>query len=241
VRRVAIGQSNYLPWKGYFDLIHDVDVFVFLDDVQFTKNDWRNRNRVKTPAGTQWLTIPVGTNLHRRVCDVTLDDSRWAARHWKTLGHLYGKAPFFHRYRPLLEHVYLERRWRTLSELNQFVIRSLCRDHLNIQTTFLSSTEVSCRGRREERVIALLKALDAELYISGPRGQAYLDERRFRQEGIELQWKSYAGYPEYPQWHPPFEHAVTILDLLFHTGPEAPYYVWGWRTAEAPLASASAG
>ncbi|HEU5201697.1 MAG TPA: WbqC family protein, partial [Nitrospira sp.] len=91
--RVAICQSNYLPWKGYFDLIHDVDVFVFYDDVQYTKNDWRNRNKIKTPQGVQWLTIPVGSHCHCRICDVSLQDSYWQKQHWKTLVQRYRKAP----------------------------------------------------------------------------------------------------------------------------------------------------
>ena len=114
--RVAICQSNYLPWKGYFDLIHDVDVFVFYDDVQYTKNDWRNRNKIKTPQGVQWLTIPVGNHCHCRICDVKLQDSYWQKQHWKTLVQRYGKALHFEVYREFLEDVYLRRQWASLSE-----------------------------------------------------------------------------------------------------------------------------
>jgi hypothetical protein len=230
---VAVSQSNYLPWKGYFDLIHDVDLFVFYDDVQFTKNDWRNRNRVKGPNGAQWLTIPVGTDLGRRVCDVEMPDARWQRRHLRTLEHLYGKAPYFGRYRGFVEDVYLGRRWHGLSELNQFLTRTIATEILGITTGFRSSCEFATSGKKQERLLSLLAAAGAETYVSGPAARAYLDPRSFAAAGIHLVWKDYAGYPEYRQFHPPFDHQVTILDLLFHVGPEAPQYVWGWRERAA--------
>jgi hypothetical protein len=230
VKRVAISQSNYIPWKGYFDLIHDVDLFIFYDDVQFTKNDWRNRNRVKGPTGLQWLSIPVGPDLNRLICEVSLDDARWQQKHWKTLLHLYGKAPFFRRYRSLLEDVYVTRQWCNLSQLNQYLIQAIATQHLGIHTRFQRSVDFPSRGKGQDRVLSLLKSVKADVYLSGPSGQAYLDPERFRQEGIGLVWKDYSGYPEYPQFHPPFEHAVTILDLMFHTGLSAPDYIWGWRS-----------
>ncbi len=229
MRRVTVVQSNYIPWKGYFDLIHGVDLFLFYDDVQFTKNDWRNRNLVKTPAGRQWLTIPVGTDLNRLVCDVVLDNPRWQAKHWKTLAQLYGKAPFFDRYRGFLQEVYVDRQWTNLSQLNQFLIHTIARDHLGIQTEFRSASEFARVGKKEDRLLSLLESARADVYVSGPAAKAYLDEDRFRRAGIDVVWQDYAGYPEYPQFHPPFEHAVTILDLLFHAGPDAPFYIWGWR------------
>jgi len=232
-RRVGIIQSNYLPWKGYFDIIHDCDVFVFYDDVQFTKNDWRNRNRVKTPRGAGWLTIPVGTDLGRRICDVRIADRAWQTKHYKTLLQLYRKAAYFDRYRAFIDHVYLERSWDNLSELNQFLIRAIARDHLGICVEFRTSSELPGSGGRQERVLELCKAVDAEVYVSGPAAKAYLDTELFRRDGIDVVWKDYAGYPEYTQFHPPFEHGVTVLDLLFHAGPHAPAYIWGWRSPAA--------
>ncbi len=237
MKRIAICQSNYIPWKGYFDLIHDADAFMFYDDVQFTKNDWRNRNRVKTPAGPQWLTIPVGPDLRRLICEVTLQSTRWQRTHWKTLVQLYGKAPFFRHYQGFLEDIYLAREWRSLSELNQFLVHSIARDHLGIKTPFLQSSDFPATGRSQDRVLNLLRAVQADVYLSGPAGRSYLDEKRFEEEGIALVWKDYSGYPEYPQFHPPFDHAVTILDLLFHVGPEAPQYIWGWRTGQSAPAA----
>jgi hypothetical protein len=241
MKRVAINQSNYIPWKGYFDLIHDVDMFLFYDDVQFTIRDWRNRNLVKTAGGRQWLTIPVGADRHRLIRDVTLNDPRWQRMHWKTLAHLYAKAPFFGHYRGFLEDVYLKRSWKTLSELNQFLIRTVARDYLGIATTFYEASEFASFGKKQDRILSLLKSVEADVYVSGPAAKAYLDVDCFHREGIELVWKDYSGYPEYAQSHPPFQHAVTVLDLLFHTGQDAPFYIWGWREGQGQPSVASAG
>lgn len=225
---MAVLQSNYLPWKGYFDIIHDVDLFVFYDDVQFTKNDWRNRNRIKTPAGTQWLTVPVGDHIHRRICDVTLPDGRWAKAHWKTLAQNYSRAPHFARYREFFEEAYLGREWTHLSALNRHFVEGISR-LLGIETRFADSREHAPRGERAARLLDLLKAVGATRYVSGPSARAYLDPEAFAREGIEVVFKSYAGYPEYPQRFPPFDPAVSIVDLLFNAGPGAPALIWGWR------------
>jgi len=229
--KVVINQSNYLPWKGYFDLIHDADLFIFHDDLQYTKNDWRNRNKLKTPRGSEWLTIPVGTSEHRLICEVTLPANGWAGKHWRLITGHYEAAPHFARYAPFLESVYLGRKWQTLSELNQYLIQSIATDFLQIKTTFIDSREFNLKSRKEERVLDLLKAVDATTYISGPAARNYLDPARFAAEGIELIWKDYAGYPEYSQFYPPFDHAVSILDLLFHTGPQAADFIWAWRAS----------
>jgi hypothetical protein len=231
--RVVINQSNYLPWKGYFDLMHDADVFVFYDDVQFTKNDWRNRNLIKTAGGPLWLSVPVGRSLSRRICDVVIAHDAWQRTHWKSLRQWYGRAPFFDRYRPWLEHVYLERRWERLSALNQALTRWMAGE-LGVAVRFMDSTELlpPC-GSGQRRILQLLTGLGADHYISGPAGRAYLDEQAFAAAGIRLTWKDYSGYPEYPQFFPPFEHHVSALDLLFHTGPAAAEFVWGRRQRAA--------
>lgn len=233
MRRVAIIQSNYIPWKGYFDIIHDVDLFVFHDDLQYTKNDWRNRNKIKSPAGATWLTIPVGTDEHRLICDVRLPDGAWAGKHWRLIQQHYSRAPYFAAYRPFLEEVFCGRRWSTLSELNQYLIAEVAKRFLGITTEFRDSREFALREKKQERVLELLHKVGATAYVSGPAAKSYIDEEKFREAGIELIWKSYAGYPEYPQFFPPFEHGVTVLDLLFHTGRKAEWYIWGWRQGAA--------
>lgn len=227
---LAVLQSNYLPWKGYFDIIHDVETFIFYDDVQFTKNDWRNRNRIKALGGAQWLTVPVGQSESRLVCEVTLEDAYWQKKHWKTLVQNYSRTPYFSRYTPLLEHIYLERRWTSLSQLNQFLIRTICTEYLGIKTQFRDSREFSLTGSKFNRLLDLLLQSGAKSYLSGPAAADYIDPGPLASAGISLAWKIYDGYPEYSQFHPPFDHFVSILDLLFHTGTDAPWFIWGWRT-----------
>lgn len=227
--KVVINQSNYLPWKGYFDLIHDADLFVFYDDLQFTKNDWRNRNKLKTPRGAAWLTIPVGKHLDRLICEVALPAEGWAAAHWRAIEQNYRAAPYFARYAPPLQEALLGRPWQNLSDLNQHLVRLIAHDVLGIKTRFADSRSYQLTAKKQDRVFELLRAVGATTYLSGPAAKAYLEESRFVDAGIELIWKDYGGYPEYPQLHPPFEPAVSILDLIFNTGPAAPHYIWGWR------------
>ena len=229
-RRVVINQSNYIPWKGYFDLIHDADVFVFYDDVQFTKNDWRNRNLLKGPRGLQWLSVPVGRRVHRRISDVSVAPGQWQEQHWKTITQLYRRAPFFAAYAEAFRPIYLTRRWDRLSELNQHLIEKIARECLGITTEFVHSASIPSSRTGQDRVLDLLSALGATEYLSGPAGKAYLEPTRFDECGITLTWKDYSGYPEYAQFHPPFEHRVSVLDLLFQVGPDAPSLIWEWRS-----------
>ncbi|MFZ1831116.1 MAG: WbqC family protein [Candidatus Competibacteraceae bacterium] len=230
-RRVAILQSNYIPWKGYFDIIHDVDLFIFYDDVQYTKRDWRNRNKIKTPRGSEWLTVPANGGREDLICEVQLSDSKWQASHWKTIKQFYNKSPFFLYYQKLLEDVYLSNVWTHLSDLNQHLIKIIAHESLGIKTEFVDSRIYAASAVKQERIIELLVKCGATFYLSGPAAKSYIDEAFFSQAGIELAWKDYSGYPEYPQCFPPFEHGVSILDLLFNVGPDAPWYIWGWREA----------
>lgn len=229
MKTVVVLQSNYIPWKGYFDLIHDADLFIFYDDLQFTKNDWRNRNKIKTPKGAEWITIPVGADAHRLICEVEIKDSFWQTKHWKTIQQHYGKCPHFARYQAFFEEVYLGRQWGNLSELNHHLIRSISEELLNLKTEFRDSREYRLSGQKLDRLMELVTTAEAGRYISGPAAKDYIEPARFTEAGVELVWKDYSGYPEYPQRFPPFEHGVSILDLLFNVGPDAPWYIWGWR------------
>lgn len=229
---VAVLQSNYIPWKGYFDIIRQSDLFVFYDDVQYTKNDWRNRNKIKTSSGTHWLTIPTGADLNRLICEVELKDARWQVKHLKSLRQWYAKAPYFSRYLGLLEEIYLGRQWNSLSQLNQHLIR-LISTELGLRTEFASSTDYSLSGSREVRLLDLLRQIGPSTYLSGPSAADYLDPAAFGDAGIDLQFVDYSGYPEYPQLYPPFRHDVSVLDVLFNVGAEsAGEVIWGWRDSE---------
>ena len=230
MKRAAILQSNYIPWKGYFNIIHDVDTFIFYDDVQYTTNDWRNRNRIKTSAGPQWLTIPVGRHIHRRICDVMLPpNSTWTEEHWRRIVAAYQSAPWFGQYRDYLEALYFGRVWTSLSQLNQAFVTGISRDLLGLSRRFASSTDYRLAGTKSARLVSLLTQVGADVYISGPSARSYLSAQEFADAGISVVWKDYAGYPEYAQAHGPFRHDVSILDLLFHTGPRAAWHIWGWR------------
>jgi hypothetical protein len=220
-KRVAILQSNYIPWKGYFDLINMVDLFIFHDDLQYTKGDWRNRNLIKTPKGVQWLTIPCGTDEHRLICEVELSDHSWQAKHWSLIKANYERTEYFKQYRPFFEDIYLGAKWRSLSEMNQAIVTRISRELLGITTEFEDSRKYALTQRKAERVKELLIKCGADEYLSGPAAKDYLAEEFLAKAGIRLEWMSYNGYPEYPQLHPPFAHQVSIIDLLFNTGSEA--------------------
>jgi len=227
--KIAIIQSNYIPWKGYFDIIHDVDLFIFHDDLQYTKGDWRNRNKIKTSKGILWITIPVGTNTERLICEVEIKDKHWQHKHYNLLKQYYTKAPYYKKYIEFLNHIYMENQWDNLSEFNQYTIQMIAKELLDIKTKFEDSRIYQLNNKKQDKVIELLKKTEASTYISGPAAKSYITENSFHQAGIKLIWKDYSNYPEYPQFFPPFEHSVTILDLLFQTGPDTPYYIWGWR------------
>ena len=224
-KKVAILQSNYIPWKGYFDIINMVDEFIFYDDVQYTKNDWRNRNKIKTLRGAEWLTVPCGSSISRLICEVSLDDASWQKKHWEKIKENYQHAPFFYDYKDFFEDVYLNSNWNNLSELNQYFIKNISTDLLNIKTVFNDSRNFHLERKKADRLIELLIKAGANYYVSGPAAKNYLNEEKFRSENIEIFWMDYSGYPEYNQLYPPFEHHVSIIDLIFNEGPNAKKYM----------------
>jgi hypothetical protein len=221
-KRVAIVQSCYIPWKGYFDLINLVDEFVLYDDRQYTRRDWRNRNRIKTPQGVQWLTIPVEVKgrYHQRIDETRISDPEWGARHWTTLSHNYRTAPYFDRYGEHFHRLYEEAQDSRLSIVNRTFLEAICLI-LGITTRLSWSSDYDAEGAKTERLVHLCQAMGATSYLSGPSARDYIEECRFEEAGITLEYMDYTGYPEYPQPHPPFDHGVTVLDLLFNTGPDA--------------------
>lgn len=223
---MAIVQSNYLPWKGYFDLIRRVDEFVLFDTVQYTRRDWRNRNRFKTPAGVRWLTVPVQVKgrYQQRIDETVVSDERWAQRHWDSLVSWYGRAPFFEPYREVLESAYMGMTDLHLSIINRRLLE-VVGGLLGISTPLSSATRYMAAGRKSELLLGICQAAGATRYLSGPAARAYLDEELFLDSGVTVEWMSYEGYPEYPQTHPPFDHHVSVLDLLFNVGGEAPKFM----------------
>jgi hypothetical protein len=226
-KRIAVVQSNYIPWKGFFDLIAAVDEFVLYDDVQYTRRDWRNRNRIKTEDGLLWLTVPV--NVKGRylaaIKDMNVADRSWAAHHWKTIVHNYGRASCFDEVAAWLEALYTEaERLSRLSEINRLFIDATCRA-LGISTRLSWSMDYDLVPGKTERLVGLCRQAGATEYLSGPNARAYLDEERFRAAGIDVLYADYDGYPEYRQLHPPFVHTVSVIDLLLNEGSRAHRYL----------------
>ena len=216
--KVAAIQSNYIPWKGYFDMINSVDLFVFYDDVQYTTRDWRSRNQIKTSNGLKWLTIPVSSKRTQKIYEVKIPDNYWQKKHWQSIVHNYSKAKYFKQYKSFFEEIYLQTTWKNLSQFNQFVIKKISREILDIQTEFIDSREYNLIGTKEERILDLLTKCSATEYLSGPSAKSYLKEDFLQQKGIELIWMDFNEYPEYNQLHPPFQHYVSIIDLIFNEG-----------------------
>ena len=225
-KMIAIVQSNYIPWKGYFDLIRKVDAFVLYDDVQYTRRDWRNRNKIKTPQGLQWLTIPVQVKgkYTQAIKDTRVDGHHWMASHWNALCYNYAKAAYFNEYRSRLEPLYLECREELLSRVNLRFILAIC-ELLGIKTPITWSMDYPAAEGQSERLLAICLAAGAECYLSGPAARNYLNEGLFRAAGVEVEWMDYSDYPEYRQLHGAFEHGVTVLDLILNEGPEAVRYL----------------
>lgn len=216
MKKVAILQSNYIPWKGYFDIINSVDTFIIYDEVQYTKNDWRNRNLINTKQGLQWLTIPVRVqNLEQKIFETKVSFSKWNKKHWNSILANYGKAPNFKNHKDLFESLYLECKTDSLSEINISFIKAI-NELLGIKTELIDSRDLSLEGDKNERLIDAIKKVDGDLYLSGPAAQSYLEESQFEKEGIKVAWKNYQRYLEYPSIHGEFHNGVSILDLIFN-------------------------
>jgi len=225
-KRVAILQSNYIPWKGYFDLIASVDEFILYDDMQYTRRDWRNRNQIKTPQGVQWLTIPVkvkGRYL-QTVRETEIDGSDWASSHWRLLEQNYRRAPYYQEIAEWLDPLYCGRHYTHLSELNRVFLEAICR-YLGIKTVIRNSWDYQLIEGKTERLADICLQAGGGIYISGPSAKDYIASEVFQTVGVELEWFDYSGYPEYPQLWGEFAHGVSILDLLFNCGRDAARYM----------------
>lgn len=232
MKRVVVTQSNYIPWKGYFDQLACADEVVLLDDVQYTRRDWRNRNRIKTAGGLKWLSIPVTSKGHQegglRICDVTVSDEEWADRHFSMIEQSYRDAAAWSEIGVWIEELYAgARSIEKLSHINRHFIDAICgyldmrpniswsTDH-DIDTTDIDATE---------RLVRLCLSVSADTYVSGPAAKNYLDVSAFNRAGIQVEWVDYSGYETYDQPHGEFEHGVTMLDLIASVGERSRNYL----------------
>lgn len=224
-------QSNYIPWKGYFDLIGLVDEFILFDDRQYTRRDWRNRNLIKTEAGPRWLTIPVQVSGRylQRIDETLVADPQWPDKHWAAIEAAYRRAACFSDYGSRLRALFESVPGPRLSDVNRHFLTGIC-SLIGIPARVTWSTDYAASGDRTERLVTLCTAAGASRYLSGPAARAYIEPAAFAAAGIELEYMDYSGYPEYRQLHGGFDHAVSIVDLLLNCGPEAPAFMkWSTR------------
>lgn len=243
---VLITQSNYLPWKGYFDLIRAVDEMIILDSVQYTRRDWRNRNIIKTPNGPLWLTVPVEVKgrYQQTIDETMIADDSWAEKHLRSIELAYKRAAGFQAVTPwLTETLSSASSISGLSRMNEHLIRAIC-GRLDIATPIRHCTDILDRAALlamdpTERLLELSKAAGATVYVSGPAAKDYLDVGRFNSHGIEVCWADYSDYPEYPQLWGAFDHRVSIVDLLLNTGAEAAAFATNGKVVSPPQREAA--
>lgn len=229
MKKVAILQSNYIPWKGYFDIIDSVDEFIFYDEMQYTTRDWRNRNKIKTQNGLKWLTVPVNgkgcqvTGL--KISEAKITDNSWIVSHWNSIQLNYAKAPYFKEYKGYFENLYKScENEEFICNVNYKFILGI-NELLGINTKITYDKDYGLIEGKTERLVDLVKKAGGTEYLSGPAAKDYIVKECFDKENIKLSWMDYSGYREYPQLFPPFEHGVTVLDLIFNTGKDAINYI----------------
>ncbi len=226
MKKVAISQSNYIPWRGYFDLIASVDEFVIFDEVQYTRRDWRNRNKIKTRDGSQWLTVPVkvkGKYL-QKIRDTQIENNAWQDKHWKTIKNNYSKTPYFFELEKELKKIYYDEKILYLSKLNRRLIDLFC-EYLGITTKIRDSFEFKLKDDQTERLVNICIDLDAEEYISGPAAKNYINDSVFKKNNIKLSYADYSDYPKYNQQFGEFINNLSILDLVFNCGKSSYKYM----------------
>jgi len=222
--KVGIIQSCYIPWRGYFDFIDEVDLFIFHDDLQYTKGNWRNRNQIKTTQGLTWLTVPVHYDcVDQTIEDTTVDYTQaWQKKHLNQLRANYGKSPYWSEYAPAFEAL-ITPHYLSISALNVAITKWVA-EVLAVRTPLQMSKEFAPTGSKTERLIGILKKAGANSYLSGPTAKGYLDHNLFKENNIRLEYKSYE-YPPYAQMRDDFIGNVTVLDLLFNCGPDSRKYL----------------
>ena len=217
---VAVHQPQYLPWLGYFDKIRQADIFCYLDNVQYKKNDWQNRNRIKTSQGWQWITVPVRFQFPEKICEVKINPTmKWRKKHLQALVTNYHRAPFFKQYIDLYEQIYSED-WEYVSELNIDSIERL-KAALGLgRKPAIKASQLELREDPTDRLIDICKEVKADTYLSGQDGIKYMDLERFKENSIKVIIQNFK-HPVYQQMFEGFQSHMSVVDLLFNCGPES--------------------
>lgn len=233
---VGIHQLHYLPWLRYFEKIHRSDTFVVLDNIQFNKNGWQNRNAVKGAAGRVLLTAPVYAKEGQTLDEVRLNNgTNWRKKHWRTIEQNYAKAPFFSEHAPFLEDAYM-REWEFLNALNRHMLDYYIQA-LGITTCIVYASDFDVPGIATERLVNLIHAVGGDTYYSGAHAlEVYLDADMLDEAGIGLELQHWEA-PVYPQRHGAFVPDLAIIDLIMNCGPESLAIL----TAQSVPASAQGG
>lgn len=221
-KTVAIIQSSYIPWRGYFDIVDQSESFILLDDVQYTKRDWRSRNKIPTPKGDKWLTVPVHVKgkYHQKICEVEISNDKWPQSHWGVIENVYRKAPFFAANKEFVRDLYLTATQKRLSEVNYHFLSRLC-ECLNINTPIKWSMDYGVEEEDATERLALLCAAEAAtVYLSGPAAKSYLDAGSFTRRDMTVRFMDYGPILHYPQLQEEFSPYVSILDMLFNCGDQ---------------------
>jgi hypothetical protein len=216
----VILQPGYLPWLGFFEQMWQADCFVFYDDVQYDKNGWRNRNRIKTPQGPHWLTVPVRAHLGDAVKGVKIDNKqKWTEKQIKTIEQFYAQAPFFQEYFPAIRNI-LSAEYESLIDLDVALIEKI-NSMLGLNRKILFSSKLKSQdGGKIGRLINICKEIGADAFYEGAAGANYIDDEEFAKNGIKIIYQDYK-HPEYRQLYGKFEPYLSILDLLFNEGPDS--------------------
>ena len=232
--KVIITQSNYIPWKGYFTSMLHATHLVLYDDMQYTKRDWRNRNKIITNNGPSWLSIPVATKgrFFQKINETKIKDDRWNQKHWDKIKQNYRKAPFFYLYKDAFQKIYLEdlKDVQLLSSINRKMLENII-EILQLKINILDSRDFELIGDRTEKLVNICNQLDADEYFTGPSAKSYMQEDLFTQQGIKIKYYNLDGFPEYKQMWNGFDHHVSILDMIMNLGPDTIKY-FNWSSNE---------
>lgn len=216
---VSIHQPNFLPWLGFFDKVDRADIFILLDNVQFEKNEWQNRNRIKGPNGPQWLTVPVQHRFPQTIAEVCIDNqTNWRRKHWNAIASNYRKAPFFDQYSPLLEEAY-QREWTRLVDLNIHLLKQVF-DMIGLNTSIRLASEFQTDEVSSSRLSSLCKTVGGDVYLAGAGGHNYLDTTPFESSRIRVEYQDYR-HPEYSQLFGSFIAHLSVLDLIMNCGDQS--------------------
>lgn len=220
--RIGILQPGYLPWLGFFEQMYRSDIFVIYDDVQYNKHSWRNRNRIKTANGVQWLTVPVLVKFNGLplINEVKIDNKlNWRKKHLFSIKQNYSKAPFYKKYIDIFRDAY-SRDWEYLIDINMYFIYELAKCLGINNKKIVRSSTLDVVGNRIERLVSICKVFRADTFYEGAVGRNYLDEKYFAEHGIKLEYQDYK-HPIYNQLYKDFVPYLSVIDLLFNHGEES--------------------